>query len=96
MNRGPGLYYIYMDGCGACEQAKPHLARWEKKHPGVLPVHRVNLLKDEWKDSWQPELTPTYVLVIPGYPRVQHQGVLYEDQIPKFLLKAQQMMRGAR
>ena len=41
MPPGPVLYYIYMEGCGACERAKPHLARWERKHPGLLRVHRI-------------------------------------------------------
>jgi thiol-disulfide isomerase/thioredoxin len=96
MQRGPVLYYIYMEGCGACDQAKPHLARWEKKNPGVLKVHRVNLLEAKWTHPWQPDVTPTYVLEVPGYQRVQHQGVLTEAEIPKFLMKAQQMMRGVR
>ena len=96
MQRGPVLYYIYMDGCGACAQAKPHLARWEKKNPGLLKVKRIDLLNSNWVHPWQPDGTPTYVLEVPGYRRVSHMGVLYEEQIPKFLMKAQQMMRQYR
>lgn len=96
MPPGPVLYYIYMEGCGACERAKPHLARWERKHPGLLRVHRIDLLNSKWVHPWQPEGTPTYVLEIPGYRRVSHTGMLTEDEIPQFLMKAQQMMRQHR
>lgn len=85
------LYFLYMEGCGACAEAKPHLARWEKKSKGIQIV-RVDLLTANWVNPWQPQATPTYVLEVPGRQRVMHEGMLTEKQIDQFIRKAQSMM----
>ncbi len=85
------MYFIYMEGCPACMEAKPHLARWEKKSKGIQVV-RVDLMSATWVNPWQPEATPTYVLEVPGRPRVMHEGALTEVQIDQFVRKAAGMM----
>jgi hypothetical protein len=32
------LYFIFMPGCGACDQAKPELKKWLKQNPGAVMV----------------------------------------------------------
>lgn len=88
------LYYIYMDGCGACEAAKPVLAEWERKHPGV-PVVRHNLLNDKWTAEWQVKATPTYVVAIPGHRPAMYEGALSENDISRFIEVAKKTV-GAR
>ena len=85
------LYFIYMEGCPACMEAKPHLKRWESKARGVQVV-RVDLMSANWVNAWQPEATPTYVVEMPGRPRVMHEGALTEAQIDQLVRKAQTMM----
>lgn len=85
------LYFLYAEGCPACEEAKPHLASWEKKARGIELV-RVDLLEAKWTAKWQPEATPTYVLEVPGRRRVQHAGMLSETQVDAFIRKAMAMM----
>ena len=85
------LYFIYMDGCPACETAKPQLSKWKRKARGVEVV-MVNLLTANWVSDWQPRVTPTYVLEIAGYQRVMHEGALTDVQIDKFIRKAQTML----
>lgn len=85
------LYFIYMEGCPACDAAKPHLAKWEKKARGVEVV-RLDLLTAKWVNPWQPQATPTYVLEIPGQQRVMHEGALEEHQIHAFIQKAAALM----
>ena len=85
------LYFLYMTGCGACHSAMPHIKRFEKKNPQIQVVY-VDLLKANWTHPWQPEVTPTYVIEVPGRERVQFQGMLEEKDIPRFVAKAEQMM----
>ena len=85
------LYFIYMEGCPACMEAKPHLKRWEAKAKGVQVV-RVDLMNTNWVNPWQPEATPTYIAELPGRQRVMHEGALTETQIDQFMRKAQTMM----
>ena len=87
------LYYLYMDGCGACAKGKPFLAKFEKRHPEIQ-VMRVDMLTvgNRWRHSWKPEGTPTYVLEIPGHQRTRHEGWLTDAQIEQFLDKSKQML----
>jgi hypothetical protein len=87
------LYYIFMDGCGACQMAKPELKKFERAHPEVQVVP-VNLLTvgDKWKHDWKPEATPTYVLEIPGHERTRYEGALMAKHIEQFIRKSKQMI----
>lgn len=98
------LYFIHMPGCGACQQAKPHLTRWKNEYEKArladprmpaIEVVPIDLTTAKWTHPWQPDLTPTYVLEVPGKRRVQHQGVLTKAEIPKFIEKASGLMGGA-
>ena len=84
----PKMMFIYAEGCGACDEAKPHLARWMKRHPEVQVV-LFDAMNDRWMDpTWQISATPTYVLQFPGYQRVMWEGALKEKQIDQFILTA--------
>jgi thiol-disulfide isomerase/thioredoxin len=84
----PRLMFIHAEGCGACEDAKPHLARWMKKHPEVQVV-MFDVVKDRWMDpTWQISATPTYVVMFPGHQRVMWEGALKEREIDQFLQSA--------
>lgn len=85
------LYFIYMNGCPACEEAKPQLGAWKKKARGVDLV-MVDLMAAKWVNPWQPRVTPTYVMELPGHRRVMHEGALTEEQIDKFIRKAHAML----
>lgn len=85
------LYFIYMEGCPACDEAKPHLDKWAKKAKGIELV-KIDLLTARWVNPWQPKATPTYVLEIPGQQRVMHEGALIEKQVDMFVQRAQQML----
>lgn len=89
------LYFLHVPGCHACESAMPPMRRWEKKHPDVKVVY-VDLTKANWTHPWSPEVTPTYVLEMPGYQRARHDGMLDEKQIDQWLGKAQQAIGAAR
>jgi len=87
------LYFIYMDGCGACEQAKPELAKFQRRRAGRgLEVERINLLQAKWVNPWQPTATPTYVLEVPGRRRVRFEGMLKAEQLEQFVDKAEHLM----
>jgi hypothetical protein len=82
------LMFIHMEGCGACESAKPHLQRWLKKHPEVN-FASFDLLNDRWMDpSWKPEATPTYVIQFPNHQRIMWVGALKEREIDQFVQTA--------
>jgi len=85
------LYFIYMNGCGACEAAKPVLKKWEKAHPEVQVIW-VDLLTANWVHSWKPRATPTYVTELSGHRRVMFEGALDEQRLDQFVAKARQMM----
>lgn len=85
------LYFLYAEGCPACDEAKGPLASWERKARGVV-VRRIDLLEAKWVASWQPEATPTYVLDVPGRRRVMHAGGLTEAQVDEFVRKALSLM----
>lgn len=85
------LYFLYAEGCPACDEAKPHLASFEKKARGI-EIRRVDLLEAKWTANWQPQATPTYVLEVPGKRRVMHEGGLSEKQVDEFVRKAIALM----
>lgn len=79
------LHFIYADGCGACEAAKPELAKFQKKYPLVL-VRRVDLLTTPWPNGgWAPKATPTYLAVAPGRQPVGYVGAMTLEQTEQFL-----------
>lgn len=88
------LYFLYAEGCPACDEAKPHLAAWESRR-GPVEVKRVDLLEAKWTNPWSPQATPTYVFEVLGRPRVMHEGALTDRQIDAFVAKAKAMI-GAR
>ena len=74
------LKFIYMDGCGACEAAKPHLRAWAARRKDIrLIMH--DALKDKWTETWEIKATPTYVLSIPGLPETMYEGSLSTNDI---------------
>ena len=82
------LYFLYMDGCPACEAAKPELDKFERANRGIKVV-RADLLKTKWTYTpWSPEATPTYVVEELGYPRVQYIGALTKPKIEEFIRTA--------
>lgn len=86
------LYFIYMNGCGACEGAKPIVKRWQRKHPEV-EVKWIDLLTAKWSyPAWQPRATPTYVAETLGRPKVMHEGALSEAQMDGFMADARKKM----
>lgn len=85
------LYFLFMPGCGACDKAKPQLAKFEKANPGIRVV-RVNLLDSKWTHPWSPEVTPTYVLEVPGRERTRWEGMLKSDEIGQFVNKSKQIL----
>jgi hypothetical protein len=85
------LYFLYMDGCPACEAAKPELEKFARANPRIA-VKKFDLLKTKWTyTAWNPEATPTYVLEELGYPRVQHVGALTKPRIEEFVASAKRM-----
>lgn len=85
------LYFIHMQGCGACEAAKPELKKFQKRHPEI-EVQPIDLLEAKWVHPWQPGLTPTYVVEEPGRVRVRWEGMLKADQLEQLLDRAREMM----
>jgi hypothetical protein len=92
------LYFLYMDGCPACEQAKPELAKFERSPAARgVEVVPVNLLKAKWTfKGWSPEATPTYVYEKIGFPRVRHEGGLTKERVVEFITKARGMVGDGR
>lgn len=84
------LYFLYMDGCPACETAKPELEKFRRSQAARgIEIVPIDLLKKKWTyAAWSPEATPTYVLEAIGFPRVQHVGGLSKDRIIEFVAKA--------
>ena len=84
------LYFLYMDGCPACESAKPELEKFRRSSSARgIEVVPVDLLKAKWTyKPWSPEATPTYVLEAIGYPRVQYIGALTKPKIEEFIRTA--------
>jgi thiol-disulfide isomerase/thioredoxin len=85
------LYFLFAEGCPACEEAKPELDKWEAKSKDVR-IHRIDLLEAKWVASWQPQATPTYVLEVPGRRRVMHEGMLSEKRLDEFVRRALSLM----
>lgn len=88
------LYFLYMDGCPACEQAKPELEKFRRSQAARgVEIVPVDLLKAKWTfKGWSPENTPTYVYEKLGFPRVRHEGGLTKDRVVEFLATARSMV----
>lgn len=85
------LTFIYMDGCPACDSAKPLLKKWAKANRHVT-VKWHNALTDKWNASWQIAATPTYVLAIPGQRETMYEGALSEADITRFIETSKQTL----
>lgn len=92
------LYFIHVPGCSHCEAAKPHIRKFARSNPQVQVVP-IDLTTANWEQvappalrSWQPDVTPTYVLEIPRQRHTQHQGMLTEREIPLFIEKSKSML----
>ncbi len=84
------LYFLYMEGCPACEEAKPELEKF-RRSPAArgIEIVPVDLLKAKWNyKPWSPEATPTYVVEKLGFPRVQYVGTLTKPRIEEFIRTA--------
>lgn len=81
------LYFLYMEGCPACETAKPELEKFRRSSSARgIEVVPVDLLKAKWTyKPWSPEATPTYVLEKMGHPRVQYVGALTKTKLEEFI-----------
>lgn len=88
------LYFIHMEGCPACEAARPELDAFQRSHAARgIEVVPVDLMKTKWTfKAWSPSSTPTYVAEEIGKPRVQYVGGLKKDQLAQFIAKAREMM----
>jgi hypothetical protein len=87
------LYFLHMEGCPACEAAKPELERFRRSRMARgIEIVPLDLLKVKWTyPHWQAEATPTYVLEEIGFPRVQHVGGLTKERLDEFVQVAKNM-----
>lgn len=58
------LTFFFMEGCGACEQAKPELAAFAKAHEAVIKVEYRDVHRMRWprNANWRPRFTPSYLV----------------------------------
>lgn len=81
----PYLVFIHADGCGACELAKPELAKFRQRHPHVL-VQSIDLVHQPWREGgWSPTATPTYLVRFANRQPVGHEGILDANQLVAFM-----------
>jgi hypothetical protein len=81
----PILTFIYMDGCGACEAAKPELAAFKAAHPEIA-IRRIDLLKTPWPPgAWAPTATPTYLAEFGNRRPVGKVGAMRKAEIEQFM-----------
>jgi len=87
------LYFLHMEGCPACEAAKPELERFRRSRMAKgIEIVPLDLLKVKWTyKPWSPDATPTYVLEEIGFPRVQHVGGLNKERLEEFVQVAKNM-----
>lgn len=63
----PILWFIHARGCPACAALRPEVGRWLRANPGRVRPLALDLEQVEWKAKrWEPELTPTLLLVDEG------------------------------
>ncbi len=85
MHNRPILYFFFMQGCGACEEAKPELDKFAKAHPDIH-IARVDLSKVNWRSPvWQPSVTPTYGWLVPGQRLRVREGLHRADDLGKWV-----------
>lgn len=81
------IYFVFGDGCAACEAAAPEIEKFMLAHPGML-VLRINasgpILE---KLGIKIKATPTY-LYRRGNEIAAHVGMLTKPQIEKWLKQA--------
>lgn len=81
----PYLVFIHADGCGACELAKPELAKFRQRHPHVI-VQSIDIVHQAWPDAgWSPKATPTYLVRFANRQPVGHEGMLDATQLVAFM-----------
>jgi thiol-disulfide isomerase/thioredoxin len=91
------MTFFYMEGCPACEKAKPVLAKFEKKHKGRIDVAKFDINHEKWAiKGWEVQATPTYLIQDVGsdHPGVFYQGAMNAAEMDKFLAKAMEAMEG--
>lgn len=83
---GVKLFFFFMDGCGACAQAKPHLDEFARRHPEVK-VERKDVHRMRWPRSanWRPAYTPSYVIAVPGKPLHAYEHPMTLQQLEAWL-----------
>jgi thiol-disulfide isomerase/thioredoxin len=59
----PMLVMVYMQGCGACEEVKPHFQTFARKYPTQFQFGMMDI--DKAKLNFPVEYTPTIVLKMP-------------------------------
>lgn len=85
----PVLFFIYADGCPACEIAKPELDKWRRAYPQIF-VRYFDVTKPPnaggWPyGGWSPEATPTYLATFANRQPVGFTGAMTMAQISKFM-----------
>jgi thiol-disulfide isomerase/thioredoxin len=84
MNR-PILYFFFMQGCGACDEAKPELDKFERAHP-MIKVARIDISNVDWKSPvWQPSVTPTYGWLVPGKRLRVREGIHKSEELGRWI-----------
>jgi hypothetical protein len=83
---GVKIIFFHMHGCGACAQAEPHLAAFEKAHPEIQvdrrDVHRMRWPKNA---NWRPRFTPSYLIEIPGETPHAYEYPLTQAQLERWV-----------
>jgi thiol-disulfide isomerase/thioredoxin len=82
------LYFFHQTGCGACEEAAPHLDRFKLKNLRVMVI-KLNVAMIDWSiRNWEPSGTPGYLLLVDDEPVFKHTGVLTEKELDHVLKQA--------
>lgn len=80
----PYLVFIHADGCSACEEAKPELAKFRQRYPSVV-VQMVDLVYQPWPEGgWSPTATPTYLVRFANRQPIGYVGKLDHTQVAEF------------
>jgi thiol-disulfide isomerase/thioredoxin len=59
----PLLVMIYANGCGACDETKPHFRKFAEKYPAQFQYAMMDI--DKAKVNFPVEYTPSFVLKLP-------------------------------
>lgn len=81
----PTLFFIWAPGCPHCSQTKPHVKKFEQKHPEIK-VEWLDITETEWPDGvWAPSGTPAFVFTKHGERARSRTGVHTMGDLEKWL-----------